>query len=671
ITACTALGLSSIVTNLRVGPGGAYSIIAQSLGFATGGGVGIPLYLAQTLVVVLYVFGFREGWLFIFPGHPTLLVDLAVFVVLFVAALVSARLAFRVQYAILAMLVAAFASIALAAVQGSMTEPIQWFGEYPGAPREGDTDASFFGVFAVFFPAATGILAGVNMSGELRTPRRSIPMGMLSAIAVSLVVYLAVAYWLARSAPPDRLVRDYTAIVDLAAFAPAVLAGLLGATFSSALAALVGAPRVLQAIAEDRLVPGGRLLARRSASGEPRVAMLVTGAVIVAGLMMRDLNALAPVLTMFFLITYLTINVVVLVEQRLGLVSFRPYLKVPQAVPGVGAVGCLAGMFVVNWIASLVALVLVAAVSTVLAGRRLRTPTQDVRSALYAAIAEWSVRRASRLGSARKAWKPDLLVPFDPDEHLGAERALLWQLTRPNGSVKLLAVAEPDADVDAVRDALDDAAQALRDDGAFVTAALVEDEDWGRGIVAAMQALSAAYFAPRVLFVTVSPGGDRDGRLARIFEAARERGLGVALYCCHPDVDPSDDGPVNVWLERPHPSSEEFEDEIEYFDLAVLVAIQLANNREVPLNLVGMRGDEEADVLEAYLDRIRRRGRLPSDTRTCVLDHGPRDGDAPHAGLTLFSLTGEPDFPSLSEVSRACSTPCLFLRDSGEESAVI
>jgi len=177
IVILTALSMSCITTNIRIKAGGAYSIISQSLGLEVGGSVGIPLYLSQSFAITMYIFGFREGWLYIFPGHMAILVDLATFATLFIIAFLSAKLAFKVQYLILAVIIAALVSIGLSIFDGAMVHDIQWWGEYPGAPESGFQGATFWVVFAVLFPAATGIMAGANMSGELKDPKKSIPIG--------------------------------------------------------------------------------------------------------------------------------------------------------------------------------------------------------------------------------------------------------------------------------------------------------------------------------------------------------------------------------------------------------------------------------------------------------------------------------------------------------------
>jgi len=217
-----------------------------------------------------------------------------------------------------------------------MTEPLTsagLWGDFPGSPENDFQGANFWLVFAVFFPASTGIMAGANMSGDLKDPRRSIPVGTMAAIGVSLVVYVTLAVWIVRYATPDELVFNYTVMIDKAFWGPAVLAGLLGATLSSALASIVGSARILQATGNHKVVPAAGWLGRLTEAGEPRNAMLVTGGLIFGTLMLRDLNAVAPLFTMFFLLTYAILNAVMLIEQQLDLVSFRPLLRLPKWVP--------------------------------------------------------------------------------------------------------------------------------------------------------------------------------------------------------------------------------------------------------------------------------------------------------------------------------------------------
>lgn len=482
ITGFTGLSLSSITTNIRIGAGGAFSVISQSLGLEVGGSVGIPLYISQALAVTMYIFGFRAGWLWIFPGHNPLLVDLTVFALIFIIAFISAGLAFKIQYLILAIITLSLVSIAGAAINGAMQHSLTWWGPFAGSPENGFSGIGLWAVFAVFFPASTGIMAGANMSGELENPRRSIPLGTMSAIGLSLIVYLILAWWLARSATEKELLGNYTVMVDQAAWGPAVLAGLLGATFSSALSSLVGAPRILQALGEHRILPAGKWLSTRTKKGEPRNALYLSGALVLAALMLRDLNAVAPFITMFFLITYGMINLVVFLEQTLGLVSFRPVLRLPRIVPLTGAVGCLFAMFVINVPVTMGALVLILMLHAWLVSRHLKAPFGDVRSGLFVALAEWAAKKVTELTAPRdKTWKTNLLVPVEKPEELKGLIRLIHNLVFPKGFVMFLGLTGKSKSK-RLSERLPTFAQAFREEGAFASWSIVRSGTFGENL---------------------------------------------------------------------------------------------------------------------------------------------------------------------------------------------
>ena len=537
ITTCTGLSMSSITTNIRIGAGGAYSIIAQSLGIEVGGSLGIPLYVSQALAVTMYIFGFREGWLYLFPGHPPMAVDIATFAVLFGIAYISTSFAFRIQYVIMAIIAASLVSIFGAFFTVSELQPVTWWRTFPGSPESNFQGTNFWIVFAVFFPAATGIMAGANMSGDLEDPRRAIPIGTMSAIGISFVIYMALAYWLASMATMEELSSVYTIIIDKALWGPIVLAGLLGATFSSGLSSLVGAPRILQALGENDILPAGKWLAKVTATGEPRNAMFLTGGIVLAALLLRDLNAIAPLITMFFLITYAMINVVVLIEQSLGLISFRPILKVPRIVPLIGAIGCFFAMFIINSTFSLIALFIVLIFYGILIKRQLANPFQDVRSGIFVSLAEWAAKRVAELPTAQeRAWRPNLLIPVEYPSDIRGTFNFVRDITNPKGSVKLVGSAgETLNNIELLNNSLPKIAQDFREEGIYSSATIIDAEVYGKGVLSGMQSLSGAFFRPNVIFLSLPPNPDeqREADLKMIISRAKQSRLGVLLFAEH------------------------------------------------------------------------------------------------------------------------------------------
>ena len=678
ITLCTGLSLSSIATNTRLGAGGPYAIISKSLGFEVGGSVGVPLYLSQALAVAMYVFGFREGWAWIFPEHPAILVDLVTFAVVFGIAYVSASLAFKIQYVVMAVIVGSLVSIFLAPdfLSGAAAGGVELWGRYPGSPEDGFRGTDFWLVFAVFFPAATGVMAGANMSGELRDPRRSIPVGTLSAIAVSVVVYVALAVWTARTATPEELVSNYTIMIDKALWGPIVVAGLLGATFSSALTSLVGAPRIMQALGKDRLVPGGRWLATAS-GGEPRRAMLVTGVIVLAALLIRDLNVIAPMITMFFLITYAVINVVMLAESSLGLMSFRPTFRLPRVVPLLGALGCVFAMFIVNPTVGLLSVGVVAGLYVWITWRGVAPRTGTVRSGIFAAFAEWAAGKVIALDmTATRAWKPSLLVPVLNPSTLRGELRLLIDVCRPEGSVKLLGIAttETVADLTPRVDAL---ARTLRKNGVLTTSSVIDSAGFATGVVTGVQALKSAFFAPNVLFLNLPRHPERHDELRAVVQEARRLEVGVMLLAQHQEAGFGMSKTVNVWV-RPRPRGLPMTGYLDRSDLhlALLTSLRLAKAWDADLNLltvVPTERDEEAAW--AHLAELRDLARIPQAARSEVMV-GPFEAcvaRAPQSDVDVLGLRREgaaPDLAFVADMVRATRSACLFCGASGQENAL-
>lgn len=400
ITFLTALSISSIATAQDVGGGGAYFMISRSLGIEAGGAVGIPLYFAQALSVALYTIGFAESFSAAF-GVDEKFTALVTTILVAILALVSARAAIRAQYFIMGAIALSLLSLFFGgSVEASASVPAESF-----------EPAGFWVVFAVFFPAVTGIMAGVNMSGDLENPGKSIPKGTLAAVGVGYLIYMGLPLLLSNWASPEQLVSDPMIMEKMALWGPAILLGVWGATLSSAVGSILGAPRVLQALARDGVLPDSFSFLG-AGSGEddaPRVGTAVTLGVAVITVMLGNLNAVAPVLSMFFLTTYGVLNVTAGLERFLGNPSFRPEMRIPWIWSLIGAVGCVAVMFLINAVATVAALVIVALIYFWLERKELKGAWGDVRLGLWLSLTRTGLLRLRQTSDA-KNWRPHFLV---------------------------------------------------------------------------------------------------------------------------------------------------------------------------------------------------------------------------------------------------------------------
>ena len=671
ITVTTGLAVSSVVTNTRVGAGGAFAIISQSLGLEVGGSVGIPLFLAQGISIALYVLAFSEAWLRIFPTHPEALVAIVAFLVVFAIAYISAQFASRTQFLILLIVGFSLVSVFLASFpilgQPGFTETPTLIGDFQ--------DANFWETFAVFFPAVTGIMVGISMSGTLRNPRQDIPIGTMSAIGLTMIIYLALAYWLSRIATPEELLTNSTVMVDKAVWGWAILAGMLGATFSSALGSIVAAPRVMQALALHDIFPYSHFFAREARNGEPRNAMFFAAGVgflaLLAALAGGGLDAVAGIITMFFLITYGMLNVVVLTEQMLDTISFRPTFGVSRLVPFIGMVGCIFVMFLIQPLFSLIAIVLVLALYVFLSRRHLASLDTDVRSGLFASIAEWGVKRTREMQAApERTWKPVVLVPVKSADTLSGSYLFLRALASPKGTVRALGIYSPGQEKQL--DGLELLTKAFRDDGIYADATRLEEVDFINGVRVTTQVLRHTFFRPNILFLHLRADSDLD-ELQQLVDKTAAYQMGIALLARHPVIELGREQLVNVWVSNQGPDWQHDLRESN-LDLAILLAYQLIRNWNGRIILCMAVPDAETkDKATKFLSELISLTRLPKQTAVMVLIAPFTEAlkQIPRADLSIFGLSKEEqDLTFVQNVVKEVNGSCIFVRDSGDESAL-
>ncbi len=409
ITSLTSISLAAIATNTRVKGGGAYYLISRSLGVEFGGGIAFVFYLAQSVSVAMYVIGFAEAFVAMYPevaSNQQLVASIANAAVL-ITVLVGAGWAIRIQYLILLILAAALASFVLGA------GPLFSFERFASSLAPAYTgNASTLTMFALFFPAATGIMAGANMSGDLRDPGKSLPVGTFAAIGVTALVYLGLIVLLAGGVDRGELISNSLIMNDVAVWPVLIIAGVFAATLSSALGSMLGAPRIMQAFARDRVFKSLLFLGRGSGpADEPRRATVLTALVSQVAILLGDLNAIAPIITMFFMITYGTLNLACFYEYYSGNPSFRPRFKHSNWwLALMGAFGCLIAMLLIDVLWAIVSLVAMAALYWSIRRIGVEARWGDVHSGMAFERARLALLKLEKEPVHAKNWRPIILA---------------------------------------------------------------------------------------------------------------------------------------------------------------------------------------------------------------------------------------------------------------------
>ncbi len=489
ITLATAFSVSAVATNMEVGPGGAYYIVSRSLGVEIGVAIGLPLFLAQAFSITLYAYGLAESLQYVWPELPQAPVAAATVLVVGLLAARGAGLALKLQ---LPIMVAIGVSLIVLLIGVALSDP-----QTAGLRETVADPVPFWAAFAVFFPAVTGILAGISLSGDLKDPKRSIPRGTIAAVLVGFVVYVIVVILLSAAATPEELVADPLIWFTIAGgLAFLIFPGLWGAIFSSAVGSGLGAPRTLEALVNDRVLPH-QLAAPITFVRGPGVPLLITTGIALAAVALGGLNTVAPVLTMFFLTTYGVVNLVAGLEKLSGDPSYRPTISIPWYVSLGGAAACFGVMFLISPLASMAALVIELAIYVVMRRRALTARWGDLRRSALVSLVRSMVLQLRRLPEEPRNWRPNVLL-FTTDDQDDLETAMFanW-LVEDRGilTVNRLIAGSIADHAASIRDAVSDLNDALEGRGIVAFAEVEVVPDVESGIVSVAQSNGIAGIA--------------------------------------------------------------------------------------------------------------------------------------------------------------------------------
>jgi amino acid transporter len=338
VTIPTALAVAEIATNRKVEGGGDYYVISRSFGLNIGAAIGIALFLSQAISVSFYIIAFAESFIpfgqyinetynlgsfshYLEDRKAIGLVSMSLLSILILSK--GADLGVKALYVVASII---FVSLILFFFGESQIswDNIDFFSKVENADN-------FFYVFTIIFPAFTGISAGLGLSGDLKEPRVSIPRGTIIATILGAIIYVLVAFKLTVSTDLENLANNQLVMSDIALWGPIIPIGLACAAISSALGSIIVAPRTLQALGKDKIFPSLKLdywLAKgKKKNNEPLNGTLVTCVIAFFFIYIGDINFVARIISMFFMVTYGAICLISFLEHFSGDPSYRPVFK--------------------------------------------------------------------------------------------------------------------------------------------------------------------------------------------------------------------------------------------------------------------------------------------------------------------------------------------------------
>lgn len=401
----TSFSITSIVTNMKIGGGGTYYIISRALGIEFGSAIGILLCVSQITSIALCSSGFALSLYGFLPQVPLKVLEFGTLVFLLLISYFSTNAAVKAQLVIFFIIGVSVGSVFLGSGQ-YIPDSIQ--------PIASQPSLSFWLAFAMFFPATTGIEAGMSLSGDLKNPSRALPVGTIASVITAYFLYLSLAIFFSKNVSPEIL-RSHPVIIQyISKYGFLVILGIWGATLSSALGGILGAPRILQTVATDKVLP--KFLSKGyGPTNQPRAATLIVFILATFLTLFTNINQLIPMLTMACLISYGLQNFLAFFEELVQNPSWRPSFRTPWVVSLAGSIGCFIAMLMINPGFSFLVTGIVILICTWSSRRKVKGNWDDLRYSLFSFLAHKAIEKLNSLGTNPKSWRPHILAVLNPE----------------------------------------------------------------------------------------------------------------------------------------------------------------------------------------------------------------------------------------------------------------
>jgi potassium/chloride transporter 4/5/6 len=611
LTLITALSLSSTASNMHVGEGGSYYMISRSFGLKTGAVMGLALYVAHALMACLCVLGFSDSIAQIIPGMSKQMIGIITILCLALFSSVSVGVAIRAQIVVFFLvLVSSFYFI-----NGRHLDPIQ--------ENFLRTAFSFWGIFAILYPALIGIEAGAALSGDLKKPSFSLIVGTIGSTVVGFLFYVMISGVLWKQVPISVLQNDPEVLKNFIG-SPIGLAGFWAATLASAMGCLLSAPRTLKAMAGDGVFPKWFEVFASKNEDSVRSATLFTACLVFLGSYFGSVQSVMPLLTIVILVVYGLLNLANATEEFISNSSWRPVLRISPYISIVGSLLCFSAVVLMDSGRALLALILLALIYLVVKKTVIESRLDDLRQTVLFSITRFAIYRLAFLKPSLRSWRPNFLVFSESASGQSALLNFTGAMAKGRGFVTLASVLKNSyADMDEIQKWEEVIQHNLKKKSLEALVEVTLADNIADGLRNIVSNYGLGPLVPNTVVIGQCNREEHFENYMQVLDIAKEAGRNILIFRSDVELKKLEKSEIDIWWDPQQKHNSE---------LMILLANLLARHKEwgkAQITLKSVVSNESAQAQQKiYFEEFFQKSRLDMKCEVYLAEEGKEAREA-------------------------------------------